>query len=168
MKKLLFVLISASLTASAQFRYRQTTYEQLLELKKQEIRDRINFDYSVPDYNVSRPDEKVMGWRLCKILLVLEKNYSQQEHNQKLSFIRNEQMGKEKLISDPIDRIKVVNVQKQDSVITIKINTLSKGKKKKDDVSFDIVLSFTNSLSDDETANSLFSDIGQHIRKDEE
>ena len=90
---LLSLLLTASLPASAQFRYRYTTYEQQQEQKKQGIRDRINFDYSVPDYNVARPDEKVMGWRLCKILLVLEQNFSQWEHNRKLSIIRSEQMG---------------------------------------------------------------------------
>lgn len=82
--------------------------------------------------------------------------------------IRNVQMGEVSVSYHPIDKIKVLNVQKQDSVITIKINTYSKGEKKRDDVNFDITLSFTNNLSDDETSNSLFSDIGRYIRKDEE
>ena len=62
------------------------------EQKKQEIREKINLDYSVPDYNVKRPDAKVMGWRLAKILQSLEKNYTQPVYNQMLSQIRNEQI----------------------------------------------------------------------------
>lgn len=170
MKKIFIicVLLTVTLSVSAQFRYRHTTYEQQQEQRKQAIRDAINFDYSVPDYNVSRPDEKVMGWRLAKMLLYLENNYTQWQHNRRLSIIRNVQMGEVSVSYHPIDKIKVFSVQKQDSVITIKINTFSKGEKKRDDVNFDITLSFTNNLSDDDTANSLFSDIGRYIRKNEE
>ena len=170
MKKLLFtsVLLMVALSVSAQFRYHNITYEQQQEQRKQAIRDAINFDYSVPDYNVSSLDEKVMGWRLAKMLLYLEDNFTQWQHNRRLSMIRNVQMGEVSVSYHPIDKIKVLNVQKQDSVITIKINTFSKGEKKRDDVNFDITLSFTNNLSDDETTNSLFSDIGRYIRKNEE
>ena len=170
MKKLLFtcVLLMVALSVSAQFRYHYITYEQQQEQRKQAIRDAINFDYSVPDYNVSSLDEKVMGWRLAKMLLFLEDNFTQWQHNRRLSMIRNVQMGEVSVSYHPIDKIKVLNVQKQDSVITIKINTFSKGEKKRDDVNFDITLSFTNNLSDDETTNSLFSEIGRYIRKNEE
>lgn len=170
MKKLLFtcVLLMVALSVSAQFRYHNITYEQQQEQRKQAIRDAINFDYSVPDYNVSSLDEKVMGWRLAKMLLYLEDNFTQWQHNRRLSMIRNVQMGEVSVSYHPIDKIKVLNVQKQDSVITIRINTFSKGEKKRDDVNFDITLSFTNNLSDDETTNSLFSDIGRYIRKNEE
>ena len=169
MKKLLFtsVLLMATLTAAAQFRYRYTTYEQQKEQQKQAIRDQINLDYTVPDYNVPRPDANVMGWRLAKMLLYLEDNFTQWQHNRRLSMIRNVQMGEVSVSYHAIDKIKVLNVQKQDSVITIKINTFSKGEKKKDNVNYDITISFTNSLSADETVNSLFSDIGCYIRRSE-
>ena len=162
------LLLLATLTAAAQFRYHNITYEQQQEQRKQAIRDAINFDYSVPDYNVSSLDENVMGWRLAKMLLLLEKNYTQWQHNRRLSMIRNKQMGATYQTFDPFDQIRVVTIQKRDSVITIKINTLVKGKKKKDDVNFDIIVTFTNSLSDDDIANSLFCDLGKYIRKDEE
>lgn len=100
------------------------------EQKKQEVREMINLDYSVPDYNVQRPDAKVMGWRLAKILQSLEKNYTQPVYNQMLSQIRNTQMEELRVRYLPIEKIKILNVQKQDSVITIKINTISKTNKK--------------------------------------
>ena len=170
MKKLLFtcVLLMVALSVSAQFRYHNITYAQQQEQRKQAIRDQINLDYTVPDYNVPRPDANVMGWRLAKMLLYLEDNFTQWQHNRRLSMIRSVQMGEVSVSYHAIDKIKVLNVQKQDSVITIKINTFSKGEKKRDDVNFDITLSFTNNLSDDETTNSLFSDIGRYIRKNEE
>ena len=157
-----------ALSVSAQFRYHNITYAQQQEQRKQAIRDQINLDYTVPDYNVPRPDANVMGWRLAKMLLYLEDNFTQWQHNRRLSMIRSVQMGEVSVSYHAIDKIKVLNVQKQDSVITIKINTFSKGEKKRDDVNFDITLSFTNNLSDDETTNSLFSDIGRYIRKNEE
>ena len=82
--------------------------------------------------------------------------------------IRNVQMERLSASTNSIDKIKILNIQKQDSVITIKINTFSKGEKKRDNVNYDITISFTNSLSADETANSLFSEIGRFIRKSQE
>ena len=134
------------------------------EQKKQEVREMINLDYSVPDYNVKRPDAKVMGWRLAKILQSLEKNYTQPVYNQMLSQIRNTQMEELRVRYLPVERIKILNVQKQDSVITIKINTISKINKKK--VNYDVVFTFVNSVSDDETTNILWEDIARYIRKD--
>ena len=66
----------------------------------------INLDYSVPDYNVKRPDVKVMGWRLAKILQSLEKNYTQPVYNQMLSQIHNTQMEELKVRYLPIKKIK--------------------------------------------------------------
>jgi hypothetical protein len=164
MKKLLFVcvLLSTALFASAQTR--NLTYDIDREQhKRQKIREQIDLDYSVPDYNVSVPDEKVMGWRLAKILQSLEENYSQGLYNQYLTQIRNAQTETYSLSS--IEKIKILNIQKQDSVITVKINTYVKENKNK--INSDIVLTFTNSVSDDDIANYLFGDIARYIKKDE-
>ena len=165
LRTLLFCLLTlSSLSASAQTR--TLTEAQREELKRQEYRESINLDYSVPDYNVKKPDEKVMGWRLAKILMSLERNYTQTLHNQILSHIRNKQMGEFKYSYLHIDKISILNIQKQDSAITIKINTLSKQNRQK--IAFDIVLTFVNSLSEDMTANQLFSDLARYIKEDEE
>ena len=58
----------------------------------------------------------------------------------------------------------VTHVQKQDSVIAITINTFTKISKK-EKVSFDVKLVFTNSLSNDEPTNKLFMDICKYVRK---
>ena len=57
----LFLLFGAT-TLSA-----QTVYPWN-ETKEQKYQRLINLDYSVPDYEVSRPDAKVMGWKLAGIL----------------------------------------------------------------------------------------------------
>ena len=75
-------------------------------------------------------------------------------------------MGEFKYSYLHIDKISILNIQKQDSAITIKINTLSKQNRQK--IAFDIVLTFVNSLSEDMTANQLFSDLARYIKEDEE
>ena len=157
----LLLLMSFNIMAQ---RVRPTVLSE--EQKKQEVREKINLDYSVPDYNVKRPDAKVMGWRLAKILQSLEKNYTQPVYNQMLSQIRSVQMGDQKVRYSHIDKVKIHNIQKQDSVITIKINTFSKIDKRH--INYDVVFTFVNSVSDDVIANYLFSDIGRYIRKNEE
>jgi len=136
------------------------------EQKKQEIREMINLDYSVSDYNVNRPDAKVMGWRLAKILQSLEKNYTQPVYNQMLSQIRSVQMEDQKLRYSHVDKIKILNIQKQHSIINIKINTFSKIDKR--NINYDVVFTFVNNFSNDEIANQLFGDIARYIKEDDE
>lgn len=77
MKKLillsLLMLTAGSMSAQ--------TYSQGEDPKVIEMRQKIGIDYSVPDYNVRKPDAKVMGWRLAKMLIKLEKNYQQGTYN---------------------------------------------------------------------------------------
>ena len=159
MKLLLsLLLLFGATTLSA-----QTVYSWN-ETKEQKYQRLINLDYSVPDYEVSRPDASVMGWRLAGILQFLVENYRQSVYNQMLAQIRNVQMGTLKVHYLPVDKIQVTHVQKQDSVIAITINTFT-NISKKEKVSYDIKLVFTNSLSNDDTTNKLFSNIGKFVRK---
>ena len=68
MKKILLslCLLLSSLLASAQ--YRNTSSEQNDEAKKQELRQQIGLDYSMPDYSVKKIEASVIGPRLAKIL----------------------------------------------------------------------------------------------------
>lgn len=136
------------------------------ESREDWYRRMINLNYDVPDYNVSRPDDKVVGWRTAKILLSLEKNYTQGAYNQQLSQIRNVQMGELQHRYLPIKKMKVTNIQKTDSVITITANTLSITEDK-EKIKCDIRFRFINSLSEDEMINKLFCDIARYIQKEE-
>lgn len=147
--------------------YAQTDNSQRWDESREDwYRRMINLNYDVPDYNVSRPDDKVVGWRTAKILHSLEKNYTQGVYNQQLSQIRNVQMGELQFRYLPIKKMKVTNIQKKDSVITVTANTLSITKDK-EKIKCDIRFCFINSLSEDEMANILFCDIARYIQKEE-
>lgn len=136
------------------------------ESREDWYRRMINLNYDVPDYNVSRPNAKVVGWRTAKILLSFEKNYTQEVYNQQLSQIRNVQVGELQHRYLPIKKMKVTNIQKKDSVITITANTLSITEDK-EKIKCDIRFRFINSLSEDEMINKLFCDIARYIQKEE-
>lgn len=156
---LLFLLLLPCIPSSAQYsQYTEETHEE-------RIRRQIALDYTLLDYNVTKPDAKVMGWRLAGILQFLEKNYMQGLYNQKLSSIRASQIEDINYRYLHIDKIQFKHIQKRDSVITIVINMFTKVDKKK--ISNDVTLTFTNSLSDDVRANELFSDIVRYIKWDE-
>ena len=147
--------------------YAQTDNSQRWDESREDwYRRMINLNYDVPDYNVSRPDDKVVGWRTAKILQSLEKNYTQGVYNQQLSQIRNVQMGELQFRYLPIKKMKVTNIQKKDSVITVTANTLSITKDK-EKIKCDIRFCFINSLSEDEIVNKLFCDIARYIQKEE-
>lgn len=157
---LLLLLLLPCIPSSAQ----STPFADLPMEEK--FRRQIALDYTLLDYNVTKPDAKVMGWRLAGILQFLEKNYMQGLYNQKLSSIRASQMEDINYRYLHIDKIQFKHIQKRDSVITIVINMFVKVDKKKK-ISNDVTLTFKNSLSDDVTANELFSDIGRYIKRDE-
>ena len=163
MKKL-FLLSLLMLSAFSMFA--QTTAEQRKEQKNAEYRDQIGIDLSVPDYDVKKPDAKVMGWRLAKILQSLEKNYNQAVNNQMLTSIRAEQIDDNRVRYIPIDKIKILRITKNGDEITIIINTLSKndniGK-----VDFNLNLKFNKGVSDSDLVNSFFSNMGRYIKEDE-
>ena len=163
--KLLFLIFFSFLTLTAPAQFTNLSYNPP-RLTKQVIRETINFDYSVPDYSVATPDASVMGWRLAAMLQYLERNFDQGLHSQALTKIRNRQLGEAVYSLPAIDKIKILNVQKQDSVITIRLNTFTKANKKKIDV--DLVFTFTNSVSADDSVNHLFMDFARYIRKDGE
>ena len=163
MKKL-FLLSLLMLAAFSMFAH--TTAEQRKEQKNAEYRDQIGIDLSVPDYDVKKPDAKVMGWRLAKILQSLEKNYNQAVNNQMLTSIRAEQIDDNRVRYIPIDKIKILRITKNGDEITIIINTLSKndniGK-----VDFNLNLKFNKGVSDSDLVNSFFSNMGRYIKEDE-
>ena len=64
MKKLLFL----SLLMLAVVGMLAQTTSQGEDEKVIELRQKIGIDYTVPDYDVKKPDAKVMGWRLAKML----------------------------------------------------------------------------------------------------
>ena len=166
MKKILLslCLLLSSLLASAQ--YRNTSSEQNDEAKKQELRQQIGLDYSMPDYSVKKIDESVIGPRLAKILTRLLDNYKSLLYNQMLAKIRSQVAGDLLLRYVHVDKLKLLNISKAGNTITIRFNTFTKDKNR-GKLDYDLGIIFVDGLSEDKTVNDLFSNIGRYT-KDEE
>lgn len=131
-----------------------------------EMRQKIGIDYSVPDYDVKKPDAKVMGWRLAKMLQKLEQNYQQGTYNRLLASICSEVLEEPRIRYIEVNKMKILKVQKVGDVITIRISTSSKhetlGK-----LNHEFEIKFNKGFSDNGTANQLFSDLSRYIKEDE-
>lgn len=162
MKKLMLLslLMLAAGSMSAQ------SYSQGKDPKVIEMRQKIGIDYTVPDYDVRKPDAKVMGWRLAKVLKKLEQNYQQGTYNRMLASIRSEILEEPNLRYIPVNKMKILKIQKIGDVITIRISTSSKNETLgKLNHEFDI--KFEKGVSDNDTTNQLFSDLNRYIKEDE-
>lgn len=151
MKKLLFLsfLMLAAGSMSAQ------TFSQGEDPKVIELRQKIGIDYTVPDYDVRKPDAKVMGWRLAKMLQKLEQNYQQGTYNRMLASIRSEILEDPNLRYTALNKMKIQKIQKVGDVIAIRINTSSKNETLgKLNHEFDI--KFDKGVTDNDTANQFF------------
>lgn len=162
MKKLLFL----SLLMLAVVGMQAQSSSQGEDSKVIEMRQKIGIDYTVPDYDVRKPDAKVMGWRLAKMLQKLEKNYQQGTYNRMIASIRSEVLEEPRIRYIAVNKMKIQKIQKVGDVITIRISTSSKnetlGK-----LNHEFGIKFVKGISDNDTANQLFSDLGRYIKEDE-
>ena len=127
----------------------------------------IDIDMTVPDYKTSKIDQKVMGWRLAKILNAIQKNYLQATYNRYLSAIRYEQTEDQRIRFANTDKLTFVSAEKVDSTILIKWHTYTK-LDTKEKINYDITFRFVNGVPDSERVSSLFTDIGRYVKPDEE
>ena len=135
---------------------------QIDEKKMMEYRETIGLDYSMPDFNTTKVDAKVIGVRLATILQSLEKNYKQAFYNRLLASIAAEQMANLNYSSVPVHKIMIKKISKTGDEINILVRTTltpSDSKKK----NFDVNLRFIQGVSDNNTTNLLFSDLCRYI-----
>ena len=162
MKKLILLCLLMLATGSMAA---QTT-SQGEDEKVIEMRQKIGIDYTVPDYDVRKPDVKVMGWRLAKMLIKLEKNYQQGAYNSILARIRSEVLEDPRIRYVAVNKMKILRAQKVGDVITIRISTSSKnetlGK-----LNHEFEIKFDKGVSGNDTANQLFSELSRYIKEDE-
>ena len=156
MKKLLFicVLVLSALTVSA-----QTT--NLNEERTAELRQNLNIDYSMPDFNTSKLDPDIIGSRLSKILTVLVKNPSDHMHKSLLSAIVCEQID---LAFVSVNDYEVKTISKQGDTISIMLGiTLEPNamKLKKTDINLTLV----KGIPESPRAIDLFSYLSRYIRE---
>ena len=132
------------------------------EQYKSELREKLQLDYSMPDFSTSKLDPEIIGNRLCKMLRKLQDNIQDPVFNRKLSYIVCEQNPNLKYVT--IDKFSIKNISKSGNVITIKAKTkfdkMTVGVK-----TAEIVMSFDDGVSNSQTINDLFSDLGRYAKE---
>lgn len=139
---------------------------QIDEKKMMEYRETIGLDYSMPDFNTSKIDAKVIGVRLAKILQSLEENYVQGYYNRTLASILAEQLESPAYQFVSVTKIKTQKITKMGDEITILLKTTFKSTNegKKNTI---LTLRFFQGISDSPFVNSLFYALGNYLKEDE-
>lgn len=139
---------------------------QIDEKKMMEYRETIGLDYSMPDFNTSKIDAKVIGVRLAKILQSLEENYVQGYYNRVLASILAEQLETPAYQFVSVTKIKTQKITKMGDEITILLKTTFKSTNegKKNAI---LTLRFFQGISDSHFVNSLFYALGNYLKEDE-
>ena len=131
------------------------------EQYKQEIRAKLQLDYSMPDYSIHKIDPKVMGPRLAAILQELSAKYKQGNYFSMLSSIQSDQI--EGLDYCTIEKMGLVDVTKSGNTITIRFKT-TLAQNPLDLKKSDLVLTFVDGVSDKKNVNALFVNICNYIK----
>ena len=142
--------------------YAQKTVTDKNEQCRQDVRNILQLDYTLPDYSTNRIDAKVIGLRLAKILTQLSDTYQQYMNLSALSVMQSNQI--EGLSYGRVKKIKLDKVKKQGNEITIRyVTTLENNnlnmKKSK------LVLKFANGVSDDVATNDFFSNLCRYMKE---
>ena len=132
------------------------------EQYKSELREKLQLDYSMPDFSTSKLDPEKIGNRLCKMLCKLQDNIQDPVFNRKLSYIVCEQNPNLKYVT--IDKFSIKNISKSGNVMTIKANA-KLDKIVANVTTAEIVMSFDNGVSNSLSVNDLFSDLGRYIKE---
>ena len=157
---LLFLLLGAaeSVSVSAQSTWGNTSDNQY----KSEVRQTLNLDYSMPDYQTGKIDPKVMGPRLATLLQELCTKYKESVNNSYLSTIQCQQI--EGLDYCTIKEMKLEDVSKSGNTITIRFKT-GLNKNPLNIKKSDLTISFVDGVSNIKYANSLFITISKYLKE---
>ena len=135
--------------------------------KREELRQQIGLDYTMPDYDVNKIDDEKIGSHLANMLRFLERYYKDVIYNQYLSKIRSEQLNDISLRFIGVDKVKVTGVSKNGNEIVVAIQTISKVSKeinKKKILITDLHLLFVDGISDSYSINTLFTNLNRYAR----
>ena len=128
-----------------------------------ELRQKLNIDFTLPDFSTSKLDGKVIGTRLALMLQRLQANYSDAVINQYLSKLVCEQNDGLNYVT--IENLKIQKISKTGNLITI----MTDAKLSKNPLGLkntEIRMAFTEGVSDNKAVNSLFSNLARYIKED--
>ena len=157
MNKLVFTLL---LTLSA-FSISAQTSQQSEEARIAELRQKIGIDYSMPDFNTSRINGKVIGKRLAKMLQKLQDQALDYVWSSRIAGIICEHSGK--LQYAILEKFSIKNISKQGDVMTIKAN--AKLKKNIANIDkYEMIMVFDKGVSESIFVNDLFIDLNKYLK----
>lgn len=148
-------MLVVSMAVSAQGKFVQT------DEYKNEVRNTLALDYSMPDYSSSKINAKVMGKRLSEILNKFHEIGLSQTNMGTLSVILAKQI--DGMIYCAIKKVNLNRMVKQGNVITITYDTVlaeNAMKMKKTQ----IVFTFVDGVSEDVATNDFFSNVCRYIK----
>lgn len=138
------------------------TFSQGEDEKTIEYPQKIDIDYSMPDFSTSRIDGKVIGVRLAKMLQMLQSRYDDYVFNSRISFIQCNQLDNVRYAK--VKKFKIVKISKIGDVISVKAKTrLSENSAKIKNAEMLIV--FDKGVSKSININDLFFDLGRYIKE---
>lgn len=131
-------------------------------LYRQEVRETIALDYTMPDYSVKKIDESKMGLRLSALLTYLEKYQNNSYINPWIASIVKEQHKALKDRYFGVEKLKLVSVSKSGNEITVRYNVSPVIKIDNPGVLL-LTFHFTEGVSESKNINDLFSYIGHYV-----
>ena len=154
------IIITLMLMASMEMAAQVKTV--LTDEFKNEVREKLQLDYSMPDYSTSKINTKVIGQRLADILNKFQEISQSQTNMSAISVIQAQQI--EGMIYCVIKKVKLNKVVKRGNIITISYDTVlvenAKNLKKSK-----LVFTFIDGVSDDIATNDLFTNVCRYIRE---
>lgn len=149
------LMLMASVAMSAQVN------KELTDEYKNEVRQKLSLDTTLPDYSVYKVDAKVMGPRLASILQELVAKYKRSDYLSILSMIQADQI--EGLDYCTIEKLGLENVTKSGNTITIRFKT-TLVKNPLDLKKSDLIFTFIDGVSPNRQVNSFFSNICNYMK----
>ena len=131
-------------------------------LYRQEVRETIALDYTMPDYSVKKIDEAKMGLRLSALLTYLEKYQNNSYINPWIASVVKEQHKALKDRYFGVEKLKLVSVSKSGNEITVRYNVSPVIKIDNPGVLL-LTFHFTEGVSESKNINDLFSYIGHYV-----
>ena len=132
------------------------------EQYKNEVREKLALDYSMPDYSITKIDPKVMGSRLAKLVEYICDNYQQQVNLGTLNILQSKQI--DNLNYARIQELKLDSVFKKDNEITVQFKT-SLGPNIRNLKKANLSFSFIDGVSENKDVNDFFISLSRYFKK---
>ena len=163
MMKMKYILITILLLLGATNIFAQSDANTRRDsLYRQEVREMIALDYSMPDYSVKKIDESKLGSRLASLLRYLDENQKNSYINPWIASVIKEHNESLKDKFFEVEKLKLVSVSKAGDVISIKYKASLSAKIDNSEPVF-LIIHFIDGVSESKNVNDLFSYISRYI-----